>query len=162
MQKFNSLEELNGYYLQVFIQASNFKQFTFPGFFNFLQRRLKKRYKKDLKIFSKYEKKTWRESKLNLNVKVKKSWKELRLAIKPSLFQKLFVLPAKKRKQKLEEKKKNLPSDDASRLDEKSSTAGHTSPRTPAVGAEKKAAPRLGKAMPAEKKAARRATKKAC
>ena len=148
MQKFNTFEELNNYYLQIFMQASGFKQFTYPAFFNFLQRKLKKRYKKDLKIFSKYEKKNWRECKLGFNVQVKKSWRELRLAVKPSLFQKLFVLPAKKRKQKLEEKKKNLPSDDASRLDASASTAGHTSPRTPAVGAEKKAAPRLGKAMP--------------
>ena len=100
MQKFNSIEELNEYYIQIFTQASLFKQFTMDGFFKMEHRKLKKLYKQDFKLFYKYHKKLWREEKVPLNVEIKQSYKTVKNKYKPNIFKRLWRLIKFKKKNK--------------------------------------------------------------
>lgn len=95
MQKFNNIEDLNAYYLQIFTKASGFKQFTTGSFFRMEQHRLKKLYKKDFKIFIRYNKKSWKGKKIKYDIKAKKKYKQIRLEYKPTLIQR-FTLIIKK------------------------------------------------------------------
>lgn len=101
MQKYNNIEELNGYYIQLFTQASSFKQFTMNGFFKMEHRKLKKLYKQDFKLFYKYHKKLWREEKVPINVEVKERYKNVKKKYKPNIIQRLVRLIKKKKKNHL-------------------------------------------------------------
>lgn len=101
MQKFNNIEELNGYYIQLFTQASSFKQFTMNGFFKMEHRKLKKLYKQDFKLFYKYHKKLWREEKVPINVEVKERYKKVKKEYKPNIFIRLGRVLKQKKKSHL-------------------------------------------------------------
>ena len=148
MQKFNSIEELNNYYIQLFTQAAGFNQFTMDGFFKMEHRKLKKLYKQDFKLFYKYHKKLWREEKVPLNVEVKQRYKKVKKEYKPNVFIRLGRV--------LKQKKKNRLGGDVALLER---PASKTAPQGTIIaharqldGAEGKAAPSSGKATPARSK----------
>lgn len=148
MQKFNSIEELNEYYIQIFTQASLFKQFTMDGFFKMEHRKLKKLYKQDFKLFYKYHKKLWREEKVPLNVEVKQRYKKVKKEYKPNIFKRLWRL--------IKYKKKNLPDGDVVLSENLSSK---TAPQDNIIAhahqldvAEAKAKTGFGKATPTSSK----------
>lgn len=148
MQKFNSIEELNNYYIQLFTQAAGFKQFTMDGFFKMEHRKLKKLYKQDFKLFYKYHKKLWREEKVPLNVEVKQRYKKVKKEYKPNVFIRLGRV--------LKQKKKNRLGGDVALLER---PASKTAPQGDIIaharqpdGAEEKAAPGSGKATSARSK----------
>lgn len=148
MQKFNSIEELNNYYIQLFEQAAGFKQFTMDGFFKMEHRKLKKLYKQDFKLFYKYHKKLWREEKVPLNVEVKQRYKAVKKEYKPNVFQRLRRL--------LQLRKKNHLGGDVALLENGPSK---TAPQGDIIaharqldGAEGRATPSSGKATPARSK----------
>lgn len=148
MQKFNSIEELNNYYIQLFTQAAGFKQFTMDGFFKMEHRKLKKLYKQDFKLFYKYHKKLWREEKVPLNVEVKQRYKAVKKEYKPNVFQRLGRLFLQKKKNRLDV--------DGALLENGPSK---TAPQGTIIaharqldGAEGRAAPSSGKATPARSK----------
>ena len=148
MQKFNNIEELNGYYIQLFTQASSFKQFTMNGFFKMEHRKLKKLYKQDFKLFYKYHKKLWREEKVPINVEVKERYKNVKKKYMPNIIQRLVRL--------IKKKKKNHLGGDVALLER---PASKTAPQGDIIaharqldGAEGRATPSSGKATPARSK----------
>ena len=91
MKKFDDIGQLNSEYIRLYMSLSEFHDDTSAKFFSKLLKVMDKRYKKDLKILLRYEKKAWKGAKLEHNSVYSANYKKIKKNFKPGLFKRLFI-----------------------------------------------------------------------